>query len=226
MTVHSRHVDRPVRRHDLAFVSPERWHAVIAARGELALDPLVAPWVEKGRPLISRRAMPGETDGVPLGLPLPPATGKRRLSFLMQPDDIIAVAPPPSLISVSRVAPRGWLPTLNALDKLARRYSLEVRVLGSLGWSALTGLDYQTERSDLDLLLHVHGNTDLRRLAADLARFEAKAPMRLDGEFIRYDGAAVNWREFHAGAREVLVKTASGTALLDPSIFIHGEMLS
>ena len=29
----------------------------------------------------------------------------------------------------------------------------------------------------------------------------------LDGELMRDDGAAVNWREFHAGAGEVLVKS-------------------
>ena len=39
--------------------------------------------------------------------------------------------------------------------------------------------------------------------------------MRLDGELVRDDGAAVNWREFHAGAREILVKTVGGVALLD-----------
>ena len=50
---------------------------------------------------------------------------------------------------------------------------------------------------------------------ADLAAIEAAAPMRLDGELVRDDGAAVNWREFHAGAREILVKTIDGVALLD-----------
>ena len=30
--------------------------------------------------------------------------------------------------------------------------------------------------------------------------------MRLDGELMRDNGAAVNWREFHTGAGEVLVE--------------------
>jgi phosphoribosyl-dephospho-CoA transferase len=99
-------------------------------------------------------------------------------------------------------------------------------VFGSLAWRALTGLDYLTGRSDLDLLLHVHRDTDLLRLAADLALIEALAPMRLDGEFVRGDGAAVNWREFHAGAREILVKTVGGVALLDTTQFLSGTMPS
>ena len=63
---------------------------------DLAADPLVARWVDKGWPLVGRRAMPGEAHGVALGLPLPPFAGKRRLSLLMQADDIISTSPPPA----------------------------------------------------------------------------------------------------------------------------------
>ena len=218
--------DRPMRRHDLIFVSPTAWHSLLETRGELAADPLVARWAAKGRPLIGRRAMPGEARGVTLGLPLPPFAGKRRLSFLMQPEDVISTVSPPTLSSAGRTAPRAWWPTLDGLAELAWQHSVEARVFGSLAWRALTGLDYVTDRSDLDLLLHVHRDTDLHRLGADMARIEAAAPMRLDGELIRDDGAAVNWREFHAGAREILIKTVGGVALLDTRLFLLGEMPS
>ena len=94
------------------------------------------------------------------------------------------------------------------------------------GVASLTGLDYLTDRSDLDLLLDVRRETDLDRFAADVAAIEADAPMRLDGELMRDDGAAVNWREFHAGAREVLVKSIDGVVLLDRSLFISGRSIS
>jgi phosphoribosyl-dephospho-CoA transferase len=226
MASHSKPGDRPMRRHDLVFVRPTAWRSLLATRGDLAADPLVAPWVDKGWPLIGRRAMPGEAHGVALGLPLPPFAGKLRLSFLMQPEDIISTAPPPALSSASRVAPREWWPTLDSLDELASQHCVEARVFGSLAWRALTGLDYLTGRSDLDLLLHVHRGTNLHRLAVDVAGIEATAPMRLDGEFIRDDGAAVNWREFHAGAREILIKTVAGVASLDARLFLSGELPS
>jgi phosphoribosyl-dephospho-CoA transferase len=89
-----------------------------------------------------------------------------------------------------------------------------------LAWRALTGLDYLTDRSDLDLLLDVGGDTDLDRLVSDMAAIETDAPMRLDGELMREDGAAVNWREFHAGAGEILVKGIEGVRLLDRDLFI------
>lgn len=150
----------------------------------------------------------------------PALAGKRRLSFLLQPDDIISIARPPLLNSASGSAPPVWCPTLDRLGKLALRHSVEARVFGSLAWRILTGLDYLTDRSDLDLLLDVRRETDLDRLVADIAAIEADAPMRLDGELMRDDGAAVNWRELHAGAGEVLVKSIDGVGLLDRDLFI------
>jgi phosphoribosyl-dephospho-CoA transferase len=217
---------RPAARHDLVFVCPKRWRALLTIRGDLAADPLVAQWTGKGWPVIRRRAMPSETMGVALGLPLPPSAGKKRLSFLMQPHDIMSIARPPLLSSVSRSAPRAWWATLDRLDELALQHSVEARVFGSLAWRNLTGLDYLTGRSDLDLLLEVGRDTDLDRLAAGVAAIEAEAPMRLDGELMRDDGAAVNWREFHAGAGEVLVKHIDGVGLLDRDLFISGGTIS
>ena len=220
MVSHSKPDDRATRRHDLIFVSSTGWRALLQTRRDLAVGPLVGSWVDKGWPLIGRRAMPGEGRGMPLGLPLPPFAGKRRLSFLMPPKDIVSTAPPPALNSVRRAAPRAWQPTLDRLDVFASRHSVDARVFGSLAWRWLTGLDYLSDGSDLDILLHVHRGADLRRLAADIAMIEAAAPTRLDAELVREDGAAANWREFHAGAREILVKTLGGVALVDADGFL------
>jgi len=199
---------------------------MLAARDDLAGDPLVARWPDEGWPTILRRAMPGEPAGVPLGLPFPPSAGKRRLSFLLQTDDIVSIVRPPLLNAARRSAPPLWWPTLDRLHELARRHSVKARVFGSLAWQALTGLVYVTGNSDLDLLLDIRRDTDLDRLATDLAAIEAEAPMRLDGELMRPDGAAVNWREFHAGAGKMLVKHIDGIGLLGRDLFISGRPLS
>jgi phosphoribosyl-dephospho-CoA transferase len=218
--------ERPIGRHDLVFVSPEGWRAMLATRGALAADPLVAPWSDKGWPTIRRRAMPGEAAGVAVGLPLPPSAGKKRLCFLLQSDDVTSVARPPLLNDLRALAPRSWWAALDRLDELAFRHSVEVRAFGSLAWRALTGLDYLTDRSDLDLLLDVGRDTDLDRLVTEVAAIETDAPMRLDGELMREDGTAVNWREFQAGAGEVLVKSIEGVHLLDRDLFISGRTRS
>ena len=224
MASHSKLNERRMRRHQLAFVSPAAWRSLLQTRDDLATDHLVADWVDKGWPLIGRRATAGEPHGVALGLPLPPFAGRRRLSLLMQPEDVLSTAQPPALSTARGVAPRAWWPTIDALDEVAARHALKARMFGSLAWCVLTGLDYLTDRGDLDLLLYVHRDTDLHRLAAEIARVEAAAPMRVDGELVRDDGVAVNWREFGAGAREILVKTVGGVTLLDRDGFRLGKM--
>lgn len=212
-----------MRRHDFVFVTPSGWRALLQARVDLASEPLVASWAEERWPLVTRRAMPGELCGVPLGLPLPPSAGKRRLALTMRRADVAARYRPPPLRLVVRAAPSEWQPTLAALDELAAAHAVDLRIFGSLAWQVLTRLGYLTEESDLDFLLEVPGQTDLARLTACLAAIEAQAPMRLDGELVRGDGAAVNWREFHDGSREVLVKTVRGVGLIERSAFLrHG----
>ena len=144
----------------------------------------------------------------------------------MQPDDIVSIASPPELITCSRVAPLRWWHTLSKVASLASRHSMQPRIFGSLAWSMLTGLDYLTDGSDLDLLLPVSRGSDLVRLTAELAAIEAVAPMRLDGELVRDDGAGVNWRELHAGVGEVLLKTSSGVTLQKANFLLSSEIQS
>jgi phosphoribosyl-dephospho-CoA transferase len=212
------------RRHELIFVSKAAWRALLETRDDLAAEPLVTGWIDRGWPLVARRATPCEKSGVALGLPLPPFAGKRRLPVLVQPDDIVSTTPPPPLREAIGSAPPDWRHALEAVANLASRHGVEARIFGSLAWQRLTRLQYLTDSSDLDVLLPMppHGNAAV--LTAGLAAIEATAPMRLDGELVRGDGAAVNWRELHDGAREILVKTTDGVALLDTSVFLGSEI--
>jgi phosphoribosyl-dephospho-CoA transferase len=212
-----------MKRHDLTFVSPRGWRTILAVRGDLAAEPLVASWADNGWPLVARRPLPGEGQGVALGLPLPPFAGRRRLSFLLPPEEIVAVGSPLSLNACRTAAPRSWGPTLDRLHVLAERHAVEARVFGSLAWAALTGLDYLADRSDVDLLLPLQPHTDLFSLADGMAAIDATAPMRLDGEFVRPDGVAVNWREVREGSPQILVKSMAGVGLLDMAHFLDGR---
>lgn len=113
------------RRHDLLDVEPGAWAAVIAERADLAGVPHVAAWVENGRPVILRRSHPGE-DGrfVPVGLPLPPRDGKRRIGLALPPE---AVRPRPPVLFVEALAacpppgPRLWRRSPSSLGAMASR---------------------------------------------------------------------------------------------------------
>jgi len=199
---------------------------MLDARGDLATDALVARWSKMRWPTIRCRALPGEANGIAVGLPLPPSAGKRRISLLVDSDHVTSVARPPLLRQARAYAPRNWWPTLDRLDALARRHAVDARVFGSLAWQSLTGLDYVTTGSDLDVLFEFRNETDVDCFVVDVAAIEADAPMRLDGELIDAGGAAVNWREFHGGASELMVKSIERVVLLGRHQFISGAITS
>jgi phosphoribosyl-dephospho-CoA transferase len=224
MSLPSRRASENPRRHDLVFVSPTAWRSFLETRGELADDPLVDGWIKRGWPLIARCLAADEGNGVPLGLPLPPSADKRRIGLLMDPAGIRSVARPPLLSAAFCVAPAAWIPTLRTLDHVATRLGVEARVFGSLAWCLLTGLNYLTARSDLDFTLSLPHPRDFAELMTELGSIDSAAPMRLDGEIVRDDGAGVHWRELHSGAREVLAKTVGGPTLLNSAEFTGGSI--
>lgn len=192
------------QRHQLVRVAPAAWADALAGRPDLAGVPHLSGWAEAGRPLIVRRYAPGEDrTRIPLGLPLPPADGKRRIGFALPPAQL-APCPAPTLRDVRGAAPEGWRPSLDALDVLGRRHGIVPRPFGALLWQAVTGLAYLAATSDLDLLWPLAGPppTGFRDGLAALA---ARSAMRLDGELVLPDGGGVHWREWAAGGT-VLVK--------------------
>ena len=214
----------PHHRHDLLDVELGPWATALAARPELAGSPLVADWARRGWPVILRRRNPGEaTHLVPVGLPLPPTDGKRRIGFAL-PAEALRLRPPVTLAQADDAAPEAWRPTLVRLNALGHRHGLVPRVFGSLLWQYLTGMTYLSDSSDLDLLWSVTGPID-RHLLDAIALLDMEAPMRLDGEMILPDGRGVNWRELHAAAPSdtVLAKHRNGLTFCEVRTLVAGD---
>ena len=211
------------QRHTLVTVARDPWRRLIASRDDLAAEPLIGAWADQGWPLILRRLGPGEDDGLALGLPLPPSLGKRRIAVVMQPADVIRTEPPPLLDEAKVAAPPSWSDTIARLSAPALTQGEPARVFGSLAWQWITGLSYLTPDSDLDVLLSCAGASTIDRQTAGLAAAEAHAPMRIDAELVRPDGAAVNWREMHSGRAEILVKTTRSVTMVRRASFL-GDM--
>lgn len=184
-------------RHDLVRADPAAWAALLDARADLVGLPHLVGWVEAGRPLIVRRRVPGEdADGVPLGLPLPPADGKRRIGLSLPSAALTGVAPP-RLADVADGAPRAWRPTIDALLAIGRAHGVEPRPFGALLWQAVTGLTYLSATSDLDLLWPC-GPTVPAVLLDAIHAVAEQAPMGIDGEILLPDGFGLHWRELQA----------------------------
>ncbi|MDM0025174.1 malonate decarboxylase holo-[acyl-carrier-protein] synthase [Variovorax saccharolyticus] len=209
-----------LHRHDLVFVSSSAWRSLVEARAELWLELLADGWVDRGWPLVARRALPGEPRGIALGLSLPPAAGRLHFDIVMRPADVVSSRPPLALEHAIADAPPHWQPTLAKLLELGLRHGVKARVFGGLAWRVLTHLDYLTARSDLDLLVPIRHGSDAVLLAHELAEIERTAPMRLDVELVRADGAGANWRELLAGKAELLVKTLAEVKLMPAGQFL------
>jgi phosphoribosyl-dephospho-CoA transferase len=210
----------PLQRHRLVRVHAAGWDAFLDSRGDLASEPVLRDWARRGWPLIVRRRLPGDGAGVPLGLPLPPAYGKRRISVELPPEAIASVHPLPDLCTVIATAPVAWRPYLADLATIARDHDVRAGVFGGLGWQWLTGLAYLSPQSDVDIAWALPRRERIDSLLGALAAVDACSPMRLDGEVLRADGAGVNWRELRSGRPEVALKTAIEVALCSRSAFI------
>ncbi len=107
---------------------------------------------------------------IPLGLPLPPSHGKRRIAVALAPGELITHAPPPLLADAATAAPASWRQTIDLLVRLL----LETRTFGSLAWQHLTGLPYLSDGSDLDLLWPLSSARRANTLPSDIARMRRR----------------------------------------------------
>jgi hypothetical protein len=127
--------------------------------------------------------------------------------------------PPLRLDDALTHAPAGWQSALTELDAAAMDVGIELRVFGSLAWQALSGLQYVTPQSDIDLLWHPQSHVKLQQGIVLLKRWEQDSGLRADGEMLFGGSNAVSWREWAtlkpAGDQRVLVKRISSAELVD-----------
>lgn len=207
-------MDEPLRRHDLVDVDADAWQRCLDGRPDLAGVRHLPHWCDRGWPLVVRRFLPDEPrDRVPLGLPLPPRSGKRRLGFLV-PRQAVSRRAAPTLRLVRTVVPLPWRPILDALASLGMTHGIAPRPFGGALWAALTALPYLSDGSDLDVLWPLPGRVPPALMDA-LAHIARAAPMRLDGEFVLPDGTGVQWEELRRAdpGDAVLCKSLDGVEM-------------
>jgi len=203
-------------RHELLRVAPAVWSRMLASRPDLAVVPFLAEWADNGWPVIVRRRVCDDrADFVPIGIPLPPSAGKKRIGLMIPPDAVLERSRPPSLSNVRNAASVSWERAIDGLVSLGARHAVMPTVIGSLLWQYQTGLRYLSPQSDLDLLWYAQPDLDIRSLLAGIEAIERIEAIRIDGEVIFTDGDAVNWRELHVAldqneATELLVKSMDG----------------
>ena len=208
----------PLRRHQLARLSPSGWAAVLGRPWDAQARDCLAHWASHRLPLVVTRqpADCAADERIALGLPAPARWDKRRLALQVPHAAVLYLDEFPRLADMRRLLAQ---PVQGAVRELLGRLDecrATARVFGSYGWQAISGLDHVHAASDLDLSVAVEGAAHADAVARALASFESPR-LRLDGELLFAGGSAVAWREWsewRAGrARAVLVKRLDGVRL-------------
>jgi phosphoribosyl-dephospho-CoA transferase len=198
-----------MRRHDLVWLHPSAtWTTPCAEPGSVAWQAL-ADWLAAGRPLVAARQT-APAGQVLLGLGLPLAQGRQRLSVLVDVAQVAEVRPPLSVHQCLAGLPAEQAAALSALAGRIEAGGARLGVYGSLAWEALSGEAYRHAASDIDLICDVADLAQYESALEALHRAIAGFPGRLDGELRLPDGQAVAWQEILAldglSGKSVLVK--------------------
>ena len=213
----------PLRRHRLAHLSSEGWHEVLARAWDDEARACLSHWASQRLPLVvTRQHAAGNAAGaapIALGLPAPARWGRRRLALQVAHEALLCFDEFPRAAEATRLLPRAARTAWRALDAALAGRQATARVYGSYGWQLLSGLDHLGPESDIDVWVAVDDVVQADAVAQLLQDFGVGQKLRLDGELVFPDGAAVAWREWRAWrggrTRRLLVKRLDGAALAD-----------
>lgn len=205
-----------MRRHDLVWLHPAASYTMSCAEPGSAAWSALAEWLAAGRPLVAARQTAGVTQ-VQLGLSLPLAHGRQRLSILVEASQIAEVRPALGVRQCVAGLSAGQAAVLLALAERIEASGARLGIYGSLAWETLSGEAYRHAASDIDLICDVADLTQYAIALDALRQAVADFSGRLDGELRLPDGRAVAWQEILAlgnvPGKTVLVKGEQAVAL-------------
>lgn len=214
-----------MRRHDLVWLQPTATYTKPCVEPGSAAWLALDQWLAAGRPLVAARQMAGGTQ-VQLGLSLPLAQGRQRLSILVEASQIGEVRPPLNVRQCLAGLPAASASILSALAERIEASGARLGIYGSLAWETLSGEAYRHADSDIDLICDVADLAQYAMVLDALRQAVADFPGRLDGELRLPDGQAVAWQEIlmlgKASDKSVLVKGEQDVALLPLADWLAG----
>ena len=176
-------------------------HTFVWLDSSASLPALLREWIELGHPLVVRRpCLSPDGKNACLGLALPPSRGKYRIPFELPREAIRKVSEPPLWTECETISNEPVRP----FHEAANAAGVALRTFGSHAWQHLTGLNYVTEHSDIDLLIFLESRTSWDAVRGSLSQI-AHAP-GIDLEIVLKSDASFSWREFSGTGQSLLFK--------------------
>lgn len=217
-----------MRRHALVWLHPSATYMTPCAEPGSAESSALAGWLAAGRPLVAARQSTGAAE-LQLGLSLPLALGRKRLSIRVAPSQIAEVRRPLSVHQCLAGLPAEQASILSAVAERIEASGARLGIYGSLAWETLSGEAYRHAASDIDLICDVADLAQYAIALDSLRQAVADFPGRLDGELRLPDGRAVAWQEIlalgDASGKSVLVKGEQDVSLLPLADWLSGLQL-
>ena len=207
----------PLHRHQIAWLGDAGWRKVQDLDWDATARDCLAHWAAKRLPLVVTRQAGLAEDVVALGLPSPGRWGRQRLALTVARSDVLYFDEFPFAEVALGLVPARARPAWRELCDSLKAAGANARVYGSYGWQLLSGLVHVRPGSDIDVWVSVLDADQADAVAACMQVF-SNEQVRLDGELMFGDGAAVAWREWlawRAGrVKGLLVKTIDGSSLV------------
>ncbi len=210
---------KTLKRHSLVWLDPDL--DLASCITDLSHVAATRGWIANGLPLVVAR-QPQKLDGsvthVAVGLTLPPPAIRQRV-FLHVPIASILIQNDPLLLSQAyNSVERRCQELIQHIITICEQTNVSPCVYGSALWQTISGNEYMTESSDLDVLF-VCNETSNMHLLFDLLQACERSKPRLDGELFAPSGWAAAWREVTSavktgGLGTVLAKSTYEVRLL------------
>ena len=201
------------QRHHLIYLKPGAdFFLVSVHEDKKIMEKQVSIWVERGLPCIYAKQLPHERL-TNLGLSLWYANKKHRVNLRIEPSAIQKQEPPPQLSDLHDFFLRYY-----GVDDLRRIIEVhqisDIAIYGSFLFQYLSGYNFVTKSSDLDVLINYHGYS-LAHLRGFMEALAQKFKRSIDGE-IRFQGIGdISIKELlNISTPKILCKSKDNVSLL------------
>ncbi|KTD09023.1 nucleotidyltransferase [Legionella gratiana] len=213
------------QRHHLIYLKPDADFSLVACHGDKKIiEEQVSSWLTRGFPCIYAKQLP-DAETVNLGLSLWYASKKHRVGLRVVPSVIQKQEPLPQLIEMQDFFLRYY--GLDDLSRFIEFYEMsDVAVYGSFLFQYLSGYDFVTESSDLDLLLN-YDEYSLAHLQGFIDTLTQQFKRTIDGEVRFQTLGDISIKELlNTSTKKLLCKSKNNVILLSRTeLYEHYPLL-